>query len=325
MFRPIRPKPLIPTLTDMLPPLNGYVCSPAWKGGKLRSRTNDARMCRAKSQRAGRNKLSEFLDLGYFSVDKRNKYSACGRIAVNPIFCVISVRVAGPHFLVRMAERRNYHVFIHPYYRLMVRNSLFEFRSQRIHPILGGRLLRKIEQRGKLLSQSGRGQRRQLSPVIQKQRASHPFARMRHAVRIGNISYADAQMLPQVEFFSATAVKLEQDALRLKIDLCDLNRIAGIRSRAPVKSHKILKVLNVQRLACRKLEGLFPSCERLESLRILAVQIPNQQKARLFPIVGGFARRGRGRRGGRTLCGLRGGCGRSLRLTVNVTRNSCGK
>jgi hypothetical protein len=80
-----------------------------------------------------------------------------------------------------------------------------------------------------------------------------------------------------VKFLSAPAVKFEKHALALKINLGNLNRVAGICSWSAVKPHEIPEVLKVQRLAHWNFEGLFASRKRLKSFRVLAIQIPNKQ------------------------------------------------
>src|SRR5579859_7083123 len=148
---------------------------------------------------------------------------------------------------------------------------------------------------------------------------------MRSGLGVGSVSHSYAQVLPPMKFLSAAAIKFEKHALALKINLGNLNRVAGICSWSAVKSHKILEVLKVQRFAHWNFEGLFASRKRLKSLRVLAIQIPNKQYSRLLLFLRRFSCR--------SLCWCRSGtrvrsapglrCGRR-RLAKNISWNSHG-
>src|ERR1700735_3960912 len=125
MLRPMRPKPLMPTLIAMNPPQMMVRREPHGRN-KTIFRNGDARMCAAKSQRAtGTNCEAcgdisaipsvKFLYTNNLVAGERHEGRARRWSPVNPVLGFRSVGIALAHFVLRTSQRRQHHFVIHPH------------------------------------------------------------------------------------------------------------------------------------------------------------------------------------------------------------------
>src|ERR1700761_6473935 len=76
------------------------------------------------------------------------------RLAVNPIFDIVPLRVALADFVFRLSNRGNHFFAVHADGRATILNGLLEFWGERVDPVHGsGTLLCKIEERREELLQ----------------------------------------------------------------------------------------------------------------------------------------------------------------------------
>src|SRR5487761_488943 len=142
MLRPMRPKPLMATLTDI---------------------ASSARML--KKVRAG---LAVGFNVDNFCTTESHEDGPGGRMTVNPVLGFAAVLVEFPDFLVRSAHRRQDHVVIHSHECRVIFDGLLKLRRERIDPVnSGGSFACKIEERREVVFQLVGSQVRNVASKVQ--------------------------------------------------------------------------------------------------------------------------------------------------------------
>src|SRR5580704_13815693 len=122
ILRPMRPKPLIPTFTGMVPP-GAYSMRTVGTTGR-RSSLGNARARGRKCQR-GSIVLFHFYDA---IAGEGDEHSLRRRSAVNPVLGLLTARPRFPHLVVRAAQRRENHFVVHSFERGVILDRLLELR-----------------------------------------------------------------------------------------------------------------------------------------------------------------------------------------------------
>src|SRR5215469_6954964 len=155
ILRPMRPKPLMPTLTAMSPPENASGMRPARR--VCRNANPDARARGEKSQRvSGQDDRSapsvEFLDANHGIAREGDKRGVSRGISVDPVLCVFAFRAFLADFVLGTTHRGENHLLVHSHHGTMIFDGVLKLRRQRIDPIHRGRaLFGKIEESGEVV------------------------------------------------------------------------------------------------------------------------------------------------------------------------------
>src|SRR5262249_40245802 len=133
MFRPIRPNPLIPTFTAIMPPLS----TPSHKGAKAHRKT--WRLCGFAWRPSLRPRIHLFYP--YYLVPlKRHKSNHARRLAVDPVFRFFAILVF-PQLVFRTPLGEQHHIAIHAHHNLLRLDRFLHLLGERLGVEFSGGVL----------------------------------------------------------------------------------------------------------------------------------------------------------------------------------------
>src|SRR5712691_5756624 len=181
MLRPMRPNPLMPTLIGMLPPrCDGG--SPAQQDRTERKREAKQTMLGRVSEKVKRSepgagrRLGVLLDADDLVAGESHEDSLLGRLAVDPFLGFRAVGIAFADLALRLPNRRDDHIAIHPHHRPLFLDGLLEFWREGLHPLhRGGTLLGEIKHDGQVLLEFVWGHVRERAPEVEEEGCADPL------------------------------------------------------------------------------------------------------------------------------------------------------